>query len=197
MLADTTKSGKLYFPEFALAMFLCNMALAGNPIPQPLPENITREIAKLVDWIISCEPTDARPSASGTKPPDSNMWHGLEPTSGPQQLHPGPSTTFPVQQNDTQRGYGRPLSQNSTAQPQHDPQDPYVHPSLPLSQPYASTLSQDDGRSSQPITQGIFSKLLSVSGTHSRHMYVYANESSRGAALKGANPVATHSLSLY
>ena len=52
MLADTTRSGKLYFPEFVLAMYLCKMKLVGKPLPLSLPENIKREISKMVEWIV-------------------------------------------------------------------------------------------------------------------------------------------------
>jgi hypothetical protein len=199
MLADTTRSGKLYFPEFALAMYLCNLKLLGKPLPLSLPENIKREISKMVEWIISCGPIDARRSDSGAKPPDFNILQGLESTSASQKAYPGPSNAFPVQKNDFQGGFGSPLSQNSTMQPakstsavngpqqpgfkdlpkladqQFCPRDPYVHLSPPLSQPYASTVSQDDGGSSQPQKRPSFSQILAVSGNRSRHMYVYTN----------------------
>lgn len=50
-LADTTKSGSLVFPEFALAMYLCSSAIKGQPVPSVLPENIKKEVEKGVDWI--------------------------------------------------------------------------------------------------------------------------------------------------
>lgn len=40
-LADTTKSGQLLFPEFALAMWLCNLSLTGKSMPATLPETST------------------------------------------------------------------------------------------------------------------------------------------------------------
>jgi hypothetical protein len=181
MLADTTKSGRLYFPEFALAMYLCNMVLVGKPLPRSLPENIKGEITEMIEWIISWEPTDARLSAPRTKPPDFNILQGLKQKFAPQQAYPGPSTVLPVQQNGFQGGYGSLLSQNSGMQPQYDPRDLYVHPPSPLSQlyastvpqPYASTIPQDDGRSSQQKQRNVFSKLLSVGDTHFGDIYMY------------------------
>jgi hypothetical protein len=50
-LADTTKSGALLFPEFALAMYLCSLALKGSSLPSKLPEKIQNEVSSMVDII--------------------------------------------------------------------------------------------------------------------------------------------------
>ena len=50
-LADTTRAGQLHFPEFALAMYLCNLKLTGKTIPSTLPENIKNEVSSMVDII--------------------------------------------------------------------------------------------------------------------------------------------------
>ena len=50
-LSDTTKSGQLLFPEFALAMYLCNISLTGNSLPQALPERVKNEVGSMVDII--------------------------------------------------------------------------------------------------------------------------------------------------
>lgn len=50
-LADTTRSGQLHFPEFALAMYLCNLKLVGKQLPSNLPENIRNEVSSMVDII--------------------------------------------------------------------------------------------------------------------------------------------------
>ncbi|KAK4169252.1 hypothetical protein QBC43DRAFT_199269 [Cladorrhinum sp. PSN259] len=50
-LADTTRSGQLHFPEFALAMYLCNLKLTGKSLPTTLPENIKNEVSSMVDII--------------------------------------------------------------------------------------------------------------------------------------------------
>ena len=59
-LSDTTKSGQLLFPEFALAMYLCNLKLVGKELPQALPEKIANEVSSMVD-IISFGVPDDRP----------------------------------------------------------------------------------------------------------------------------------------
>lgn len=63
MLSDTTKSGKLLFPEFALAMYLCNLRLVGKELPHTLPEKIANEVSSMVD-IISFGVPDDRPQPS-------------------------------------------------------------------------------------------------------------------------------------
>jgi hypothetical protein len=50
-LSDTTKSGQLFFPEFALAMYLCNLRLTQKEIPDVLPERIRNEVSSMVDII--------------------------------------------------------------------------------------------------------------------------------------------------
>ncbi|KAJ3553635.1 hypothetical protein NPX13_g10841 [Xylaria arbuscula] len=50
-LSDTTRAGELHFPEFALAMYLCNLKLVGKPLPGSLPENIKNEVSSMVDII--------------------------------------------------------------------------------------------------------------------------------------------------
>ena len=62
-LSDTTKSGQLLFPEFALAMYLCNLKLVGKELPQTLPEVIRNEVSSMVD-IISFGVPDDRPQAA-------------------------------------------------------------------------------------------------------------------------------------
>ncbi|KKY29133.1 putative actin cytoskeleton-regulatory complex protein pan1 [Phaeomoniella chlamydospora] len=61
ILSDTTKSGQLLFPEFALAMYLCNLKLTGRDLPGSLPERIQNEVSSMVD-IISFGVPDERPS---------------------------------------------------------------------------------------------------------------------------------------
>ncbi len=50
-MADTNKSGSLLFPEFALSMYLCNLALRKQQLPSVLPEKIKNEVISLVDII--------------------------------------------------------------------------------------------------------------------------------------------------
>jgi len=66
-LADTTRSGHLLFPEFALAMYLCNLKLVGKQLPQTLPENMRNEVSSMVDIINFGVVDDALP------PPRTNI----------------------------------------------------------------------------------------------------------------------------
>lgn len=58
ILSDTTKSGQLLFPEFALAMYLCNLKLTGKDLPPALPEKIKNEVSSMVDIISFGVPDD-------------------------------------------------------------------------------------------------------------------------------------------
>jgi hypothetical protein len=69
-LSDTTKSGQLLFPEFALSMYLCNLKLTGKEMPSTLPEKVRNEVSSMVD-IISFAVEDSTPAqASRTNAPD-------------------------------------------------------------------------------------------------------------------------------
>jgi actin cytoskeleton-regulatory complex protein PAN1 len=59
ILSDTTKSGQLLFPEFALAMYLCNLSLTGKSLPPALPDKVKNEVSSMVD-IISFNVVDDR-----------------------------------------------------------------------------------------------------------------------------------------
>ncbi|ANB15458.1 Ede1p [Sugiyamaella lignohabitans] len=50
-LSDTNRTGRLLFPEFALAMYLCSLVLKGQSLPTKLPEKILNEVTSLVDII--------------------------------------------------------------------------------------------------------------------------------------------------
>ncbi|CAK4034943.1 Actin cytoskeleton-regulatory complex PAN1 [Lecanosticta acicola] len=73
-LSDTTKSGQLLFPEFALAMYLCNLKLTGKDMPASLPEKIRNEVSSMVD-IISFGVEDNPPAPT----PSSNAPNFNEP----------------------------------------------------------------------------------------------------------------------
>ncbi|CAG8926223.1 unnamed protein product [Penicillium salamii] len=62
VLSDSTKSGQLFFPEFALAMYLCNIRITGRELPASLPETIKNEVSSMVD-IISFDVPDTQPQA--------------------------------------------------------------------------------------------------------------------------------------
>lgn len=100
MLSDTTKSGQLLFPEFALAMYLCNLRIVGKDLPQTLPERIANEVSSMVD-IISFGVADDRPQS---------VPRGNAPNFD------SPSTTPSIQQPQPQASNSQLLSQ-LTSQP--------------------------------------------------------------------------------
>jgi hypothetical protein len=102
-LSDTTKSGQLLFPEFALAMYLCNLKLVGKDLPSTLPERMQNEVSSMVD-IISFGVPDDRP----TQAPRSNAPSFSAPTT--QSSAPG------IQQPQPQASNSQLLSQ-ITSQP--------------------------------------------------------------------------------
>lgn len=101
-LADTTKSGQLLFPEFALAMWLCNLSLTGKSMPATLPETVRNEVSGMVD-IISFGVPDDRPSQ-----PTS---HGID------IMGPPKSSTPTIQQPQAQNPSDSQLLSQLTAQP--------------------------------------------------------------------------------
>ncbi|KAL1902586.1 actin organization and endocytosis protein [Sporothrix stenoceras] len=124
-LADTTRSGQLHFPEFALAMYLCNLKLTGKTLPSTLPANIKNEVSSMVDIInFSIEDDNAGGAQSATNAPD---FSGRQTTASPPAIqHPQPQpsnsqllqasmTGFPGQQQQQQQGF---LSQPTGFQPQ-------------------------------------------------------------------------------
>ena len=101
-LADTTKSGQLLFPEFALAMWLCNLSLTGKSMPATLPETVRNEVSGMVD-IISFGVPDDRPAQ-----PTS---HGID------IMGPPKSSTPTIQQPQAQNPSDSQLLSQLTAQP--------------------------------------------------------------------------------
>jgi len=109
-LADTTRSGQLHFPEFALAMYLCNLKLVGKAIPSVLPEQIKNEVSSMVD-IINFGITDDEPSYSNA--PDFLRQNAGSPPAiqQPQPIQSNSAllsaqmTGFPGQQNNFSGGF--------------------------------------------------------------------------------------------
>lgn len=91
VLSDTTKSGQLLFPEFALAMYLCNLRLTGQILPQVLPDTIKNEVSSMVD-IISFGVPDEQPSRSAprTNVPDFDAPLRQNAASPPAPQQPTP-----------------------------------------------------------------------------------------------------------
>ncbi|KAF2212595.1 hypothetical protein CERZMDRAFT_40606 [Cercospora zeae-maydis SCOH1-5] len=97
-LSDTTKSGQLLFPEFALSMYLCNIALTGKALPTSLPDKIKNEVSSMVDIISFNVDDTSAPSA-----PTSNAPRFSEPPK--------------IQQPQAQNPNNQQLLNQLTAQP--------------------------------------------------------------------------------
>ncbi|KAJ5902370.1 hypothetical protein N7495_002898 [Penicillium taxi] len=104
VLSDSTKSGQLFFPEFALAMYLCNLRLTGREIPASLPETVKNEVSSMVD-IISFDVPDTQPAPRTNAPSfDAPL---MESTSTPPVM----------QQPQPQQASNQQLLSQLTAQP--------------------------------------------------------------------------------
>ncbi|CAH2354150.1 actin cytoskeleton-regulatory complex protein Pan1p [[Candida] railenensis] len=111
-LADTNKSGSLLFPEFALSLHLCNIALRGDSLPNTLPERWTNEVKSFVDAISFSVPEDSNkilsntPFASfGTDTASNNAtndWLAPQATGYNSGISSLPSTSFQPQQTGFQ-----------------------------------------------------------------------------------------------
>ncbi|KAI1505549.1 hypothetical protein F5X99DRAFT_368427 [Biscogniauxia marginata] len=88
-LADTTRSGELHFPEFALAMYLCNLKMVGKPLPQNLPDNIKNEVSSMVD-IISFSVAEEAAAGGATNTSDFTRQNTATP---PTIQHPQPQAS--------------------------------------------------------------------------------------------------------
>ncbi|KAL9057635.1 MAG: hypothetical protein Q9162_002250 [Coniocarpon cinnabarinum] len=162
-LSDTTKSGQLMFPEFALAMYLCNLALVGKQIPTKLPDKIQNEVSSMVDIISFAAPDDQPPHARNTNAPSFDTPQQSQPSNSQLlgSLQPQP-TGFPglspgIQQQQTafasqQTGFQQPqptgmlpqrtsLSQNPTAAGYEGPRPPMPPMPTGFSQPAAAPLN--------------------------------------------------------
>ncbi|KAI0166124.1 hypothetical protein GGR57DRAFT_11763 [Xylariaceae sp. FL1272] len=108
-LSDTTRSGELHFPEFALAMYLCNLKLVGKPLPGSLPENIKNEVSSMVDIINFSVAEEAASGGANNAPGFTRQSTATPPTiQHPQpqqsnsQLLQSQVTGFPGQQSGMQ-----------------------------------------------------------------------------------------------
>lgn len=104
ILSDSTKSGQLFFPEFALAMYLCNLRLTNKEIPDVLPERIKNEVSSMVD-IISFGVPDSQTEQQSSNAPrfDAPLLQNTSAPPAPQQPQPQqPSNTQLLSQLTTQ-----------------------------------------------------------------------------------------------
>ena len=93
------------FPEFALAMYLCNLKLTGKDLPTTLPEKVGNEVSGMVDIISFAIPEENTSNRRG------NASHSA--------LSPGTSNALPalkIQQPQPQQANSQLLSQ-LTSQP--------------------------------------------------------------------------------
>ncbi|KIW42058.1 uncharacterized protein PV06_05643 [Exophiala oligosperma] len=97
ILSDTTKSGQLLFPEFALAMYLCNLKLTGKDLPSALPEKMMNEVSSMVD-IISFGVPDDKP----LPPPRQNVPDFDAPIRQNAMSPPAPQAPRPQQASNQQ-----------------------------------------------------------------------------------------------
>lgn len=108
-LADTTRAGQLYFPEFALAMYLCNLKMTGKSLPTTLPDNIKNEVSSMVDIIGFSVVDDAPASRPATNAP--SFQNDVSTPPAIQQPQPQPSNSQLLQSQMTgfpgqQPGFG-------------------------------------------------------------------------------------------
>lgn len=116
-LADTTRSGQLHFPEFALAMYLCNLKLTGKLLPPALPATIKNEVSSMVDIInFSIAEESAGGSARQIAASPLAIQHP-QPQPSSSQLLQASMTGYPGQQQQQQQHPGF-LGQPTGLQPQ-------------------------------------------------------------------------------
>lgn len=161
-LADTTRAGQLYFPEFALAMYLCNLKLTGKSLPGALPENIKNEVSSMVDIIgfsvaeeaVSAPAKTSSPAIQQPQPQPSNSqlltaqmtgFPGQQPNQGLQSQQTG----FPGGLQSQQTGFPG-LGQNPQATGYQGPRPPMPPMPTGYNQPSLAPLnSQPTGRPGQ------------------------------------------------
>jgi len=73
----------LLFPEFALAMYLCNIALNGKGLPNSIPEKVKNEVSSMVDIISFAIPDEATTAPAKTNAPNfSEPPKAQQPSNG-------------------------------------------------------------------------------------------------------------------
>jgi hypothetical protein len=159
-LSDTTKSGQLLFPEFALAMYLCNLKLTGKDIPSTLPERVRNEVSSMVD-IISFGVPDEQ---GGRSTPASNAPRFDEPLNQSSQSVPTIQQPQPQQSNSQlltglasqPTGFGQP-QMGLQAQPTGFGQPPtggYTGPRPPMP-PMPTGFGSGPGLNTNPTGMGM------------------------------------------
>ncbi|KAJ5558584.1 hypothetical protein N7461_002556 [Penicillium sp. DV-2018c] len=143
VLCDSTKSGQLFFPEFALAMYLCNIRLTGRELPSSLPETIKNEVSSMVD-IISFDVPDTAPAPAQQR---TNVPNFDAPLIENKSTPPIVQQPIPQQPNNAQ------LLSQLTAQPTgFFPQQPSIQQPTPTGFP-----GQNQSQFLQPQQTGFMS----------------------------------------
>jgi hypothetical protein len=94
VLSDTTKSGRLFFPEFALAMYLCNLKLTQKELPATLSERMKNEVSSMVDIISFGTPDTQQDQQANVPKFDAPLLQNAAAPPAPQQPRPQqPSNT--------------------------------------------------------------------------------------------------------
>ncbi|KAK4074820.1 uncharacterized protein Triagg1_4969 [Trichoderma aggressivum f. europaeum] len=114
-LADTTRAGQLYFPEFALAMYLCNLKLTGKTLPPTLPDHVKNEVSSMVDIIGFSVADEGSSAGQASNVPTIEQPKPQPPPPSNSQLLQAQLTGFPGQQQAQQQGFG---GQSQGLQPQ-------------------------------------------------------------------------------
>ncbi|KAF4817038.1 Actin cytoskeleton-regulatory complex protein PAN1 [Colletotrichum siamense] len=157
-LADTTRSGQLHFPEFALAMYLCNLKLTGKSLPSSLPDNIKNEVSSMVDIIsfnIAEDAGRATPGSTNTgRSSTEPTIHQPQPQASNSQLLQAQMTGFPGQQQPQPTGFGQ-LQAQQTGFPGMNPQPTgYTGPRPPMPPMptgYGNSLTPGGGPMAAPL----------------------------------------------
>lgn len=111
-LSDTTKSGQLLFPEFALAMYLCNLKMTGKDLPSNLPDRVKNEVSSMVDIISFGIPDDqpSRQPASNAPKFDETLNQSSQNVPTIQQPQPQQSNSQLLTSLSAQpTGFGQPV----------------------------------------------------------------------------------------
>ncbi|RKP32741.1 hypothetical protein METBISCDRAFT_11417 [Metschnikowia bicuspidata] len=123
-LSDTNKLGLLLFPEFALALALCNSALKGEAVPHVLPDKWRNEVQSFVDAISFTVPEEPKrvlentpfSSFAPSNPSDNLLGSSMVPplTSFTSQATAKFQSSDPLRQQRTGGGSFIPLQPQQT-----------------------------------------------------------------------------------
>ncbi|PNS13817.1 Actin cytoskeleton-regulatory complex protein pan1 [Sphaceloma murrayae] len=150
-LSDTTKSGQLLFPEFALSMYLCNLKLNGKDLPATLPEKVRNEVSSMVDIISFSIPDEASSSSKPSAAPQQETPNNTQILS---QLQTQPTGFMPPQQT----GY-QPMQPQQTGFMQNPQATGYNGPRPPMPPMPTGFGSQPTGLTAQPTGFGMAAPL--------------------------------------